>query len=471
MARVNRRMWITAVAAGGGALGLPFVSAEPPIAAANVPEDLRITGLRVTPIALPDPPILAAGGCHGPYFLRNIIELETDAGVIGIGETHGGEGVTAGLEKCGNHVVGQSVFAYRKFAAKLRSFSNSVYAGVELACLDAVGRASGRRLCELLGGPVREQVEFAAYLFFRYAADHPAVLSDPRLVDSRGKGDAALDPWGEVRTPEAMAELAEKLHQQWGFRVQKLKAGVFPPDMELEALRAINGRFDGNHKLRIDPNGRWTVATALRIGKELTKIPLEYYEDPVAGQKAMAQVRRETGLPMSTNSCVTRFEHIPDAVRTKPIDVVLGDHHGWGGITAFQTLGTMTTSLGWGLSQHSNNHAGVTMAAMIHAGAITPQLTLASDTHYIWLADGADIIEGPNLPIRDGHMTVPSGPGLGVTLDRDKLAMAHEVYLKSGVRGATTRLRCGGFNRGGSGRCFESGTRNAPCGTQDASLH
>lgn len=434
MSRVNRRAWIAAVTAGGGALSLPPSSATAQTADTISPNDLRITDLRVTPIALPDPPILAAGGCHGPYFLRNIIEIETDAGVTGVGETHGGEGVTAGLEKCREHVVGQSVFAYRKFAANLRNISNSIYAGVELACLDAIGRASGRRLCELLGGPVREQVEFASYLFFRYAADHPVVLDDPRLVDNRGRGDAALDQWGEVRSPEAMAEMAVSFHQKWGFRVQKLKAGVFPPDMELETLQAINDRFDGKHKLRIDPNGRWTVATALRIGKKLKEMPLEYYEDPVAGQKAMAQVRRETGLSMSTNSCVTRFEHILQAVRTEPIDVVLGDHHGWGGITAFQTLGTMTTSLGWGLSQHSNNHAGITMAAMIHAGAVTPQLTLASDTHYIWLVDGADIIEGPNLPIRNGHMTVPNGPGLGVTLDRDKLANAHEVYVKSGVR-------------------------------------
>jgi glucarate dehydratase len=97
-------------------------------------------------------------------------------------------------------------------------------------------------------------------------------------------------------------------------------------------------------------------------------------------------------------------------------------------------LGTIAEMLGWGLSQHSNNHAGITMAAMIHVGAITPQLTLASDTHYVWLVDGADIIEGKNLPIEAGQMSVPSGPGLGVTLDKDKLAQAHEVYRKCGMR-------------------------------------
>lgn len=74
------------------------------------------------------------------------------------------------------------------------------------------------------------------------------------------------------------------------------------------------------------------------------------------------------------------------------------------------------------------------MSAMIHVGAITRQLTYASDTHYVWLPDGADIIEGPKLPIAEGHMSIPTGVGLGVTLDKDKLARAHETYQKSGMR-------------------------------------
>jgi glucarate dehydratase len=229
----------------------------PKIAAQGVtPSDLKITELRVTPIALPDPPILASSGCHGPYFLRNIVELRTSSGIVGLGETHGGESVTQALEKCRSALIGQSAFAYRKFAAELLKLGPSAYAGVELACLDAIGRATGRRLCELLGGPLREKVEFASYLFFRYAADHPKVLDDSRLVDDRGQGDTALDQWGEVRTPEAMAEMAWKFHQKWGFRVHKLKGGVLAPDLELETLKAMNERFGRKHPLRIDPNGQ-----------------------------------------------------------------------------------------------------------------------------------------------------------------------------------------------------------------------
>jgi glucarate dehydratase len=176
------------------------------------------------------------------------------------------------------------------------------------------------------------------------------------------------------------------------------------------------------------------MATALRIGKRLKELPLEYYEDPVRSQHDMAAVRRKTGLTMSTNTCVTRFEHIPAAVENRPVDVVLCDHHGWGGITACQALGEIADVVGWRLSQHSNSHAGVTMAAMIHVGAVVPQITLASDTHYVQLVDDADILVGGKLPIKDGFMDVPKAPGLGVEIDRDQLARAHEIYIKSGIR-------------------------------------
>ena len=131
----------------------------------------------------------------------------------------------------------------RSFAEPLKAFHPAVFAGIEMACLDAVGKAKGLKACELLGGPVREDVEFAAYLFYRYAADDPRVLSDARLVDGRGKGDRALDVWGEVRSAESMAEMAEGFRKKWGFRVMKLKAGVLPPQEELKTMERMAERF------------------------------------------------------------------------------------------------------------------------------------------------------------------------------------------------------------------------------------
>ena len=430
---LSRRTWMRSVAVGAaGVFAGPVHLSR--AAAPDKSAPLAITNLIVTPIALPDPPLLNAGGLHGPYFLRNIVQLETDAGIVGIGETSGGAAVTAALERSREIIRGQNAFAFRKSRPALEKLHTAAYTAVELACLDACGRATGRRLCELLGGPVRDDVEFAAYLFYRYASDHPKLLADSRIVDGRGRGERALDAWGEVRTPEAMVREAAEFQRRWGFRVFKLKGGYLPPEQELETMQLLNAHFGKECPLRIDPNARWATETAIRIGRKLHELSIEYYEDPVAGQAAMAQVRRETELAMSTNMCVTRFEHIPEALRLAPVDVVLADHHYWGGFAGCIELARIAEVAEWKLSQHSNNHAGVTMAAMIHLAATIPQLTLASDTHYPWLPDGADIIEGEKLPIAKGRMTIPAAPGLGVSLDPDKLARAHEVYQKCGMR-------------------------------------
>ena len=389
--------------------------------------DLTIKELRVTPIALPDPPILSSAGCHGPYFLRTVVEVVTADGITGFGETR--EGAAKELQTVAKEIVGRSALAYRTFKMSPRAF-----AAIEVACLDAIGKATGLRLCDVLGGPVRDDPEFAAYLFYRYAADHPALLADQRIVDGRGKGERALDHWGEVRTPEAMAEMAWKLHEKYGFRVHKLKGGVLTPDQELETLRAMNAKFGGKHPLRIDPNGCWSVETAVRIGNAMKDLPIEYYEDPVTGREAMAQVRKRTGLPTSTNAFIKSLREVPP-VDSSVVDVVLVDHHYFGGISECVAMGPVARVMGWKLSQHSNNHAGVSMAAMIHVAALVPELTLASDTHYPWLPDGTDVIAGGKLPIVGGRMKVPSGPGLGVEIDRDQLARAHETYAKCGMTG------------------------------------
>jgi glucarate dehydratase len=438
---LHRRDWFRFSALGLAAVGsgagrdAEGAVGQPEGSAGRGPSPLRITGLKVTPIALPDPPLLASSGCHGPYFLRNVVELTTDEGPVGLGEAPGGTGVTEALEKARAIVVGQSAFGYRRFARELLALGVGCYAGVEMACLDAAGKATGRRLCELLGGPVRDPVEFAAYLFYRYAPDHPVVLADPRMVasDPRKNGRVLGDP-GEVRSPEAMADLADTFRRRFGFRVFKLKGGVLAPDAERESLAAMAAKLGPGARLRVDPNARWKIETALRIGKAITGLPLEYYEDPVRGQAAMAEVRSATGLKMSTNMCVTRFTDLAQALRVKPIDYLLADHHYFGGFAGCQALGPVCDAAGWVMSQHSNSHSGLTMAAMIHLAASIPQLTAASDTHYPWLPDDADILDGPKLAIRDGSMSVPTGPGLGVSLDRDKLARAHEVYTQSSMR-------------------------------------
>ena len=185
-------------------------------ASARNSKDLTIKEIRFTPVAIPDPPILSAAGCHGPYFLRTIIEVVTTDGITGIGEGRGGDAMLAELDRASKKLIGQSALNYRKLAVSPDELTRRALGAIELACLDAIGRAAGMRICELFGGPVREDPEFASYLFYKYAADHPALLADKRIQDDRGKGDKALDHLGEIRTPEAMAELAYQFHEKYG---------------------------------------------------------------------------------------------------------------------------------------------------------------------------------------------------------------------------------------------------------------
>jgi len=230
-----------------------------------------------------------------------------------------------------------------------------------------------------------------------------------------------------VLTPEQVVSLARTCPPRSGFRCLKVKVRVLPPDEEIRTMRLLREAFPDCH-LRIDPNAVWSVETSLRVAYALRDLDLEYLEDPTPGITGMALVAQKTHIPLATNMCVTQFEHIPEAVRAGAVQVILGDHHAWGGLTAYKTLGAICETFCLGLSQHSNTHLGVSMAAMIHAGAAIPQLRYASDTHYPWQTE--DIIKGGKLPIRDGYMEVPTGPGLGVDLDPDQVAKLAELYAR-----------------------------------------
>ncbi len=130
---------------------------------------MRITELRVTPLAVPDPPLRNSWGVHEPLALRALVELVTDEGLVGLGETYGGEAMVRDLRHAARHVVGAD--PYQREQLRLLINNPRVFAPIEVACLDLIGKATGRPVCDLLGGRVRDRVEFAAYLFFKYAGD------------------------------------------------------------------------------------------------------------------------------------------------------------------------------------------------------------------------------------------------------------------------------------------------------------
>ena len=129
--------------------------------------------------------------------------------------------------------------------------------------------------------------------------------------------------------------------------------------------------------------------------------------------------------------CTTSFEDIPNSIKLHSEDIILSDHHFWGGLRASMGLAAICGTFGRDLSMHSNSHLGISLAAMVHLGAALPNLRYALDTHYPWQSD--EVIVGGRLKIEDGSVKVPEGPGLGVELDRKALAKLHQNYLDCGL--------------------------------------
>ncbi|MBO0680724.1 glucarate dehydratase [Mycolicibacterium sp. S2-37] len=394
---------------------------------------IRITGARITPVAFVDPPLLNTVGVHQPYALRAIIQLDTDSGLTGLGETYADTRHLARLDAAADAIVGQDVFALNTIRAVIAerlagddtavgtagmitsaSAVDQVLSPFEVACLDVQGHALGRPVSDLLGGTVRDAVPFSAYLFYKWAA-HPG-----QQPDAFG---AALDPDGIVGQ-------ARRIIDEYGFTAIKLKGGVFAPEEEMAAIEALSRAFPGL-PLRLDPNAAWTPQTSVKVASGLAGI-LEYLEDPTPGLDGMAEVAAQAPMPLATNMCVVAFDQLAPAVAKGSVRVVLSDHHYWGGLQRSRLLAGICATFDLGLSMHSNSHLGISLAAMVHLAGATPNLTYACDTHWPWKTE--DVVEPGVLRFVDGSVPVPNGPGLGVQIDEDSLAALHEQYIRCGIR-------------------------------------
>jgi glucarate dehydratase len=392
---------------------------------------IRITRVTVTPVAFADPPLLNSVGVHEPWALRAIIEVDTDAGLSGLGETYADEAHLAALNAAATAIVGADVYhtneIYRRVQALApqeatmasgltgdNSAVDRVFSPFEVACLDIQGKVAGRPVADLLGGAVRDAVPFSAYLFYKWAG-HP---------------DREPDGWGEALDPDGIVAQARAMIDGYGFTAIKFKGGVFPPEEEIAAARALKAEFP-DHPVRLDPNAAWTPATAIKVAAELDGV-LEYLEDPTPGIDGMAEVARHAKMPLATNMCVVAFSHLTEAVKKDAVQVILSDHHYWGGLRRSKLLAGICATHGIGLSMHSNSHLGISLAAMVHLAAATPDLTYACDTHWPWKTE--DVVKGAPLSFAAGSVAVPAAPGLGVELDRDELARMHEQYVQCGLR-------------------------------------
>ena len=411
-----------------------------------------VAEMRVVPVAGEDSMLLNLSGAHAPYFTRNLVLLTDSEGRTGLGEVPGGEPIRRTLEEARDLVTGAPVGARnRVLAAMRRRFADRDAAGrgaqtfdlrvavhavtaVESALLDLLGRHLELPVADLLGdGRCRDRVPVLGYLF--YVGDRTRSGLPYRAPA------AGADDWLRLRDQEALdaaavVRLAEAAHARYGFRDFKLKGGVLAAADEAAAATALKERFPGA-RITLDPNGAWPLAEAVDVARSLAPV-LAYAEDPCgaedgySGRETMAEFRRATGLPTATNMVATDWRQLGHAVRAGAVDIPLADPHFW---TMAGSVRVAQLCDAWGLTwgSHSNNHFDVSLAMAVHTAAAAPGEITAIDTHWIW-QDGQRLTADP-MAISGGEIALPEAPGLGVEPDSDRIAAAHDLYLRHGLGG------------------------------------
>ena len=375
-----------------------------------------IADIKATTVAVPlEAPLRHANGTHWGRFVRTIIEVIDTEGRSGWGEMGGGgESAEASVLGLKDYLVGHDPIALEQLRWKLMNPTASLYnnrmqlhAAIEMACMDLAGKQRGLRACDLLGGAIRETVPFASYLFYRYEND---------------AGTAG----GETHADE-IVRMARHLKDTHGFATHKLKGGHFTPDHDIAVMEALAEAFPGD-TLRLDPNGVWSVEEAIRVGRAIEHLPNDYFEDPTWGLDGMRRVRDRTAIPTATNQVVVNFEQLVQSIRQDIVDVILLDTTFWGGLRQAYKAGTVLETFQFSAAVHSSGELGIQLASMLHLGAALPNLNFAADAHYHHLTD--DIIEGGLMRYENGAIAVPKGAGLGVEVNRDKLA-EYAAHYKS----------------------------------------
>jgi len=374
--------------------------------------DVRISAAEITSVAIPlRGRLLHSDGETSPWQVRHILQLRTDAGVTGLGEASPRVPASR-LREAAGQLIGQDPFNLERIRLRLESEKfyrmdvASMAAAFQTACLDIQGHCIGRPVADLLGGRLRDRVPVIAYLFRKTGEN-----GEPSVHDVN----------------DIVAE-ARRQVDEYGCRTIKYKAGSVPPAEDIEVARALREAFP-DHRLRVDPNGAWSLATAISVCRKLEQLDLEWVEDPTLGIDGMAEFGRRIPIPTATNMCCIQPRELPATVATRAVNVVLLDEWYLGGPWSARQIAMACRMFGIGLGIHAGGgsaETGIGLAAEAHLASSLPGLVHAMDTMNHELMD--DIVVSDDWTYDDGSLEVPNRPGLGVDLDEDKLAKYAAQY-------------------------------------------
>ncbi|MEM7193367.1 MAG: mandelate racemase/muconate lactonizing enzyme family protein [Pseudomonadota bacterium] len=373
---------------------------------------MKISTIRATPVNIPfKAPYRFSYGSIASL-TKTVIELETDEGIVGLGECADGDRsrdvivmaerlkglevheINRSRQLC---VPGMSYTPWDNVVSKRR-----VFGGIEMAMWDAIGKAENKSLSSLLGGALTNRIPLTEYFSYR----------------APGREES-----GES-TPVEVARYCAEMREIHGSTIFEGKVGTVNLNEEIRMVREVRAAI-GDSELRLDANGTWTVPTARYALRRFSDFDITWFEEPCESYRELAELRSHTAIAFSAHSI-----DLPLAAELRCPDAIVTNVNEHGGIAATRDFVAACAAMGVGFRFHSGD-TGIASAAYLHLTAAIPHVRVASQTLFHWYAD--DVIEGGPHKLENGFTPLPDGPGLGVTLDSAALKRCHQRFLNEGA--------------------------------------
>ena len=375
---------------------------------------MKITDMRVTPVAVPLKPVASASKMRiGPrVLLAVLVEIDTDEGITGIGESPcflGNDLCSEILMSARPYLLGKDPRNINRLMKELYVQYNLVhlhihsaswaFSGIEMALWDILGKRTGLPLYKVWGGAYRKKIEFIGSI--------------------------------ERQEPEGMEKEAARLAAE-GFRVLFTKVGLVPED-DLAAVAAMRkGAPDRNVKIRVDANQAWSTGVAVNTINRMEPYGMGWIEQPTIryNLKALKDVKNRINVPILGHEVNWTMYELVNVLRENCVDYVKLDGRFDAGYTGVRISAGMAEAAGVQCVHHSFFQLGISLAGSLHVMASCPNFSMAcSWGEYEFMLD--DVIVGGPLRMKEPpYLDIPDTPGIGVELDRDKLQFYNEFYVR-----------------------------------------
>ena len=373
---------------------------------------MKITEVRTRPLLVPytSPYHWAQGVIDGAMVI--LVEVDTDEGLTGYGESIGTpstDGIQSYIKLAGANCVNRSPFenaqlmaeAYHALFQALGTcssprFGGQVLAGLEMALWDLMGKASGLAAHELMGGAVRNEIQYFGF----------------------AQGETAEEIAAEAKL------LAESGCEVIYFKVGRGDA------LDIAIAQQVRAAIGPQKRLRMDPNEHWSPVRAARMIRKMCEFDVEFIEQPTNCESvaALAQVRANSPVAIAADQLVFTPYDAYNVCRENAADLIVLGLHETGGLLRFSKVAHIAEAAGIDICIHGLYETGITTCAANQVAATLPNLDDGNQymNHFLeW-----DIVKSPDLLLQNGKLPGLKGPGVGFELDWDAISQASELHSK-----------------------------------------